>query len=94
MWEVGDGTKVRSYSVRGFQVTLTRVDMKFKSLKDRNLLEVQINAISKDDHVPKIESLYRLIRERACCYYEMLPFNSLLHMMVQHLMKKDQHMDI
>ena len=34
----------------------------------------------------QIEQYHRVIEERARCYYEILPFNSLPMMMVVHLM--------
>ena len=43
-----------SCAVRGFRITMAIVDMKFKALKDRNLLGVSVNAVSKDKHVTKV----------------------------------------
>ena len=80
-------SSIISHPTRCFYIALILVDIQFKDLKDRNLLRVEVNAVSKEDHVPKIERWHRMIKKRVHYYYAMLPFNSLPRMMVKHLMK-------
>ena len=78
---------VRCYTLTGFHIAVMIVDIQFKAFKDRNFLGVEVNVVSKEDHVPKIESWHRVIKKRECCYHEMLPFDYFLRMIVTHLMK-------
>ena len=73
--------------MRGFKIAVIEVDMKFKALRDQNLIGVPINVVARDEHVPKIERWHRVIKERARCYCAMLPYENLPRMMVIHLMK-------
>ena len=77
---------IRSYTVRGFNVVLVHVDIQFKAMKDRGLLGIGVNVVSREEHVPDIECLIRVIKERARCYYAMLPFDTLPRTMVIHLL--------
>ena len=63
------------------------VDIQFKALRNRNLVEVPFNIVSREKHVKKIERWYHVIKERARCYYAMLPFDALPMTMVIYLMK-------
>ena len=78
---------IRSYAIRGFRITMILVDMQCKALKDRNLIGVAFNVVSRDEHVPKIERFIRVIKERGHCYYAMMSFSYLSRTMVVHLMK-------
>ena len=62
------------------------LDMEFKSTKYSNFLDVSVNIVNRGEHVKRIERFYRLIEERARCYYAILPLNYLPRMMVIHLL--------
>ena len=68
---------IRSHAVRCFRAALLVVDIQFKPLKDRNLLDIVINVVSKEEHVTKVNRWHRVIKERSHCYYAILPFNYL-----------------
>ena len=76
----------KKYAVRGFNITTIHVDIQFKSLKDRGNLQPSVNVVSRAEHVPEIERLIRVIKERARCYYAMLPYDKIPRMMVIHLL--------
>ena len=77
---------LRAYRVRGFNVVTVHVDIQFKAMKDQNLLGIRVNVVSKEEHVPDIERLIRVIKERARSYYAMLPFDFMPQTMVIHLL--------
>ena len=78
---------IRACSVRGFRAGVIQVDMQFKALKDRNLVSAASNAVSRYEHVKKIERWHRVIKERCRFYCAMLPFDYLPRVMVTHLLK-------
>ena len=77
---------IYSYTMWGFQIILIIVDIQFKALKDRNAIGVAFNVVAHSEHVLKIEQFHEVIKERYRYYYAILPFASLLRMMVVHLM--------
>ena len=83
-----DGLKnvIRSYAIRGFSIGMMFLDIQFKSLKDRNVLGVNVCIVSRGKHVKQIERFHRVIEERCRCYHAMQPYDSLPRMMVVHLM--------
>merc|ERR1712157_208035 len=74
------------YSTGGFNVVMIHVDNQFKVLKDRKKLGVAVNVVGRGEHVPEIERVNRVIKERCRCYFAMVPFKSLPRIMVIHLM--------
>ena len=44
---------IRSHVVRGCKISLVVVDMKFKPVKDRNLLGTLVNVAMKEEHMAK-----------------------------------------
>ncbi|OEU17119.1 hypothetical protein FRACYDRAFT_237529 [Fragilariopsis cylindrus CCMP1102] len=78
---------IRLYSVRGFHVKYILVDIQFKPIKDRGLLDAIVNVVGKGEHAPMIERFIRVIKERCRCYYAMLPFEDLPRIVVIHLLK-------
>ena len=62
---------IRCYNVRGFSISIIFVDIQFKFLKDRNVLGVTINVVSRGEQVKQIERFHRLIEERCRCYCAM-----------------------
>ena len=63
---------MKSYAVRGFHIALIHVDIQLKSIKDRKLLGTDVNVVSKGEHVPEIERMNRVSKERARCYFAMV----------------------
>ena len=79
---------ISSYKVRGFHVAILHVDIQFKAIRDRKLLgDVTTNVVSRGEHVPEIERLNRVLKERARCYFAMLPYKTMPRMMVIHKFK-------
>ena len=78
---------IQLYAVRGFHIKYIYVDIQFKAIKDRGLLEAIVNVVGKGEHAPMIERFIRVIKERCRCYYAMLPFNNLPRIIVIHLLK-------
>ena len=63
------------------------VDLQFKAIKDQgNIEEAIINIVSRDEHVEDIERFIRVLKERARCYWAMLPFAKIPKRMVVHIM--------
>ena len=79
-------TVFKIYAIRGFNVTTIHVDIQFKAMKDRKRISPAVNVVSKDEHVPEIERMIRVIKERARCYYAMLPYKRIPRMMIIQLM--------
>jgi hypothetical protein len=78
---------IRVYSIRGFHIKYILVDIKFKPLKDRGLLDAVVNVVGKGGHAPMIERFIWVVKERCRCYYAMLPFDDLPRIVVIHLLK-------
>ena len=53
------------YSIRGFHVSTTMLDIKFIAAKDRGELGVTIKLVSKGEHVSKIYRFHQFFEERA-----------------------------
>jgi hypothetical protein len=83
--EAGLKNVMRSYIVRGFHTVIVIVDMQFKYLRDYNRLDARVNIVSRGEYIKMIECFHWVIKERARCYYAILPFNLLLCMMVVYL---------
>ena len=78
---------VKSYAVRGFLVKFIFVDLQFKATKDRGNIEgAIINIVSRDKHVEDIEQYIRVLKEKARCYWAMLPFEKIPKRMVVHIL--------
>ena len=81
---------LRAYSVRGFRVVAIHVDIQFKAISDRKNLSCNVNVVSRGEHVPEIERMIRVLKERARCYYSMLAkagITTIPRIMVMHLMR-------
>jgi hypothetical protein len=78
---------IRLYAVRGFHVKYILVDIQFKAIKDRGLLDAIVNVVGKGEHAPMIERFIRVIKERCRCYYAMLPFDNIPRIVIIHLLK-------
>ena len=74
------------YSRRGFIITTLLMDGQFDVLR-ADLAEIQItlNTVSNDEHVPEVERHIRTLKERARAIYNVLPFPQLPTRMVIEL---------
>lgn len=78
-----------AYLVCGFHVVLLHMDIQFKALKDDKNLDVQVNVVARGEHVPKIEHVIHVWKERAHYYYVILlaaDIDTIPHTMVMQLM--------
>jgi hypothetical protein len=63
------------YSLRGFRITQMMMDGQFENLRGELAdMQIGLNTVSNDEHVPDIEQHIRTIKERARCMYNMMPF--------------------
>ena len=76
---------IRSYEVHGFTVKFVLVDLQFANVQKHLPKHVTVNVVSKGDHVPEIERLIRVIKERARAHYAMLPFEYVPKIMIVQL---------
>jgi septation ring formation regulator EzrA len=63
------------YRQRGFRITHMMMDGQFENLRgDLADMQIGLNTVSSDEHVPDIERHIRTIKERTRSMYNMLPF--------------------
>jgi hypothetical protein len=63
------------YMKRGFQLDHMLMDGQFEPLRaDLADMQITLNTVSNDEHVPEIERHIRTNKERARCVYNTLPF--------------------
>jgi hypothetical protein len=77
---------IRMYTVRGFYVKHILVDIQFKAIRDRGLLDANVNVVAKGEHAPMIERFIRVVKERCRCYYAMMPFDDIPRIVIIHLL--------
>jgi hypothetical protein len=66
------------YAKRGFIITSVLMDGQFDSLRgDIADLQITLNTVARDEHVPEVERQVRTIKERARAVYNTLPFPKL-----------------
>ena len=74
------------YKLRGLRVKIIKADGQFKPLEpDINHMEMFLNCVSEDEHVPEIERYIRTTKERMRCVVTTLPFKRLPPRMVVEL---------
>jgi Reverse transcriptase (RNA-dependent DNA polymerase)/Zinc knuckle len=74
------------YSKRGFNITVMLMDGQFDSLRgDLAELNITLNIVSNDEHVPEIERHIRTLKERMRCVYNTLPFKRMPARMVAEM---------
>ena len=67
------------YVKQGFNLTALLMDGKFESLQgDLASLNITLNTVASDEHVPEVEQYICTVKERAQCVYNMLPLNKCL----------------
>jgi hypothetical protein len=71
------------YAKRGFQILHMLIDGQFESLR-ANLanLQINLNMVSNNEHVPEIERHIRTVKESTRCIYNMLPFGQIPPLMI------------
>lgn len=63
------------YMKRGFNITTILMDGQFEPLRtDLAGLNISLNSVSRDEHVPEIERAIRTVKERVRSVYNVLPF--------------------
>lgn len=78
----------KMYKARGFKITSIHADGEFSPLYDDLLaLKILLNTASADEHVPEIERLIRVIKERIRCIYASLPFTFIPTIMKKQLFR-------
>jgi hypothetical protein len=66
------------YMQRGFTISTILLDGQFESIRGELAeLQITLNTVSNDEHVPEAERHIRTIKERARCVYNTLPFRRL-----------------
>ena len=66
---------IKIYKKRGFVVSTLLMDGQFDSLRgDLAEMQITLNTVSNDEHVPEVERHIRTLKERTRCVYNMLPF--------------------
>lgn len=69
---------VKLYAVRGFVYIFILVYIQFKTIKDHNNIDgVNINVVSRDEHVEEIERYICLIKKCAQCCWVIMPFEKI-----------------
>ena len=63
---------------RGFILTHVLMDGQFETLRSELAdIQVNLNTVSANEHVPEIERHIRTVKERVRCIYNMLPFKKM-----------------
>ena len=63
------------YMKRGFKISTLLMDGQFESIRgDLAEMQINLNTVSNDEHVPEVERYICTIKERARCVYNTLPF--------------------
>jgi hypothetical protein len=74
------------YMKRGFRLNHMLMDGQFESIRgDLSLMQIELNCVSADEHVPEIERHIRTVKERCRCVYNTLPFKKLPNRIVTEL---------
>lgn len=63
---------LRAYLLHGFHIVLLQVDIQFRAVKYYTNLDVQVNVVTRSEHVLEIERLIHVHNEHAHCYHAML----------------------
>ena len=67
-----------TYMKRGFILTHVLMDGQFEPLRaDLADIQIDLNTVSADEHVPEIERHIRTVKERVRCIYNTLPFKKM-----------------
>jgi hypothetical protein len=68
----------RAYAQRGFALRTMLLDGQFEPLRaDLAGIDIGVNGVARDEHVPEIERYIRTTNERTRCIYTMLPFDKI-----------------
>ena len=69
---------MQAYSKRGFEVKQINMDLQFEPIKgDIEELQIDMNVVSEDEHVPEVERYIRTVKERVRGAQTTLPFPKL-----------------
>ena len=75
----------RLYRSRGFRVRVMKMDGEFECIRGELAdMQITLNIVSRNEHVPEVERRIRTIKERSRSVYNMLPFKKIpMQMTVQ-----------
>ena len=60
---------------RGFKISTLLMDGQFESIRDDLAgMQINLNTVSNDEHVPEVERYIRINKERARCVHKTLTF--------------------
>ncbi len=78
----------RAYMRRGFNITTILMDYEFEPLcGDLAAMQITLNTVINDEHVPDIERHIRTLKERTRCIYNTLPFRWMPARMIIEMVK-------
>jgi hypothetical protein len=79
------------YKARGFVIDTVHADDEFKSLKTPLLdkYNILLNVAATNEHVPEVERMIRVVKERIRCTVNDLPFKRYPIMMKRDIVKKE-----
>jgi hypothetical protein len=71
------------YAQRGFRVRMAHTDNEFAAMRADLLdMKIDLNVVSKDEHVPEVERYICTIKERTQCVYNTVPFKMMPSQMI------------
>jgi hypothetical protein len=77
------------HAKRGFKVTNMMVDGQFETLRgELGDMQITLDTVSKDEHVPEIERYIRTVKERVRCIYNTLPFTRMSGKMIIEMVSR------
>jgi hypothetical protein len=72
-----------AYMQRGFVISTLLMDGEFDSIRgDLADMQITLNTVSNDEHVPDVERYIRTVKERTRCIYNTLPFRRIPKRMI------------
>ncbi len=81
----------RAYMRRGFTISTLLMDYEFEPLRgdfaDLADMQITLNTVTNDEHVPDIERHIRTLKERTRCIYNTLPFCRMPTRMIIEMVK-------
>ena len=79
---------VKFYRKRRFKVAIIMADGQFDGLRTKLAgMEITLNIVGRDEHVPEIERMHRVIKERSRSTFHNTPFKKLPQRMVTELIR-------
>ena len=75
------------YNANGFEISVIHCDLEFRPMLQhlQDELDIRINCVSANEHVPEAERNNRLIKERVRATFHSLPYKALPNIMMKCL---------